>query len=100
MQFQGNLQVAILGLLMKEGNLDTFMVATSKVLMTLVKVQMLDTHGSNHLVMTGQDSGEVNQLYTLVQVPLEPTLFKTMESHMGMIWHNVTDDLINSRVIF
>ena len=44
MQFQGNVGGAILDLLMKEVKLDTSMVVTSKVLMTLVKVQTLVTH--------------------------------------------------------
>ena len=52
------------------------------------------SYGSNHLVMTGQDSGEVNQLYTLGGAGTARTdaIQNYVESHMGMIWHNVTDD--------
>ena len=80
---------------MKEVKLDTSMVVTSKVLMTLVKVQMLVTHMVlTILVMTGQDSGEVNQRYTLGGGGTARTdaIQNYVESHMGMIWHNVTDD--------
>jgi hypothetical protein len=52
------------------------------------------SYGSNHLVMTGQDSGEVNQRYTLGGGATARTdaIQNYVESHMGMIWHNVTDD--------
>ena len=52
------------------------------------------SYGSNHLVMTGQDSGEVNQRYTLGGGGTARTdaIQNYVESHMGMIWHNVTDD--------
>ena len=42
------------------------------------------SYGSNHLVMTGQDSGEVNQRYNLGGgLLLELTLFKTM---LNLTW--------------
>jgi hypothetical protein len=52
------------------------------------------SYGSNHLVLTGQDSGEVNQRYTLGGAGTARTdaIQNYVESHMGMIWHNVTDD--------
>ena len=52
------------------------------------------SYGSNHLVITGQDSGEVNQRYTLGGGGTARTdaIQNYVESHMGMIWHNVTDD--------
>ena len=95
MQFQGNLDGAILDLLMKEVKLDTSTVVTSKVLMTLVKEQMLVTHMVlTILVLTGQDHGEINQRYTLGGGGTARTdaIQNYVESHMGMIWHNVTDD--------
>ena len=52
------------------------------------------SYGSNHQVLTGQDSGELNQRYTLGGAGTVRTdaLSNYVESHMGMIWHNVTDD--------
>ena len=52
------------------------------------------SYGSNHLVATGQDSGEINQRYTLGGGGTARTdaIQNYVESHMGMIWHNVTDD--------
>ena len=52
------------------------------------------SYGSNHLVQTGQDAGEINQRYTLGGGGTARTdaIQNYVESHMGMIWHNVTDD--------
>ena len=52
------------------------------------------SYGSNHLVGTGQDHGEINQRYTLGGGGTARTdaIQNYVESHMGMIWHNVTDD--------
>jgi hypothetical protein len=52
------------------------------------------SYGSNHLVGTGQDHGEINQRYTLGGSGTARTdaIQNYVESHMGMIWHNVTDD--------
>jgi hypothetical protein len=52
------------------------------------------SYGSNHLVTTGQDDGEINQRYTLGGAGTQRTdaIQNYVESHMGMIWHNVTDD--------
>ncbi len=52
------------------------------------------SYGSNHLVTTGQDDGEINQRYTLGGAGTVRTdaIQNYVESHMGMIWHNVTDD--------
>jgi len=52
------------------------------------------SYGSNHLVTTGQDDGEINQRYTLGGAGTARTdaIQNYVESHMGMIWHNVTDD--------
>ena len=52
------------------------------------------SYGSNHLVLTGQDAGELNQRYSLGGSGTARTdaLQNYVESHMGMIWHNVTDD--------
>jgi len=52
------------------------------------------SYGSNHLVGTGQDHGEINQRYTLGGSVTARTdaIQNYVESHMGMIWHNVTDD--------
>ena len=52
------------------------------------------SYGSNHQVLTGQDSGEVNQRYTLggAGTVRNDALSNYVESHMGMVWHNVTDD--------
>ena len=80
---------------MKEVKQDTSMVVTSKVLMTSVKVQTLVTLMVLTIrVLTGQDSGEVNQRYTLGGAGTARTdaIQNYVESHMGMLWHNVTDD--------
>ena len=52
------------------------------------------SYGSNHQVLTGQDAGELNQRYSLGGGGTGRTdaLSNYVESHMGMIWHNVTDD--------
>ena len=52
------------------------------------------SYGSNHLVMTGQDAGEVNQRYNLGGGATARTdaIQNYVESHIGMIWHNITDD--------
>ena len=52
------------------------------------------SYGSNHLVMTGQDAGEVNQRYNLGGGATARTnaIQNYVESHMGMLWHNITDD--------
>ena len=52
------------------------------------------SYGSNHQVTTGQDAGELNQRYTLGGggTARADALSNYVESHMGMIWHNVTDD--------
>ena len=52
------------------------------------------SYGSNHQVLTGQDAGELNQRYTLGVggTTRDDALSNYVESHMGMIWHNVTDD--------
>ena len=52
------------------------------------------SYGSNHLSSTGQDAGEINQRYTLGGGGTARTdaIQNYVESHMGMIWHNVTDD--------
>ena len=44
--------------------------------------------------MTGQDAGEVNQRYNLGGGATARTdaIQNYVESHMGMIWHNITDD--------
>ena len=79
---------------MKEVKLDTSTVVTSKVLMTLVKEQILVTHMVLTILVTGQDHGEINQRYTLGGGGTARTdaIQNYVESHMGMIWHNVTDD--------
>ena len=80
---------------MKEVKQDTSMVVTSKVLMTLVKEQTSVIHTVlTILVGTGQDHGEINQRYTLGGSGTARTdaIQNYVESHMGMIWHNVTDD--------
>ena len=61
------------------------MVATSKVLMTWSSTNVGYSYGSNHLVMTGQDSGEVNQIYTPVCTARTDAIQNYVESHMGMI---------------
>ena len=52
------------------------------------------SYGSNHQVLTGQDAGELNQRYSLGGSgnARADALSNYVESHMGMIWHNVTDD--------
>ena len=52
------------------------------------------SYGSNHQVLTGQDAGELNQRYVLGGTGgvRRDALPNYVESHMGMIWHNVTDD--------
>ena len=48
------------------------------------------SYGSNHQVLTGQDSGAVNNIHNANTVTA--ALQNYVESHIGMLWHNVTDD--------
>jgi hypothetical protein len=48
------------------------------------------SYGSNHQVLTGQDSGAVNNVHNANNVTA--ALQNYVESHIGMLWHNVTDD--------
>ena len=80
---------------MKEVKLDTSTVVTSKVLMTLVKEQILVIHmDQTILFLQAKIFGELNQRYSLGGSGTARTdaLQNYVESHMGMIWHNVTDD--------
>jgi hypothetical protein len=48
------------------------------------------SYGSNHQVLTGQDSGAVNNVHNANTVTA--AIQNYVESHIGMLWHNVTDD--------
>ena len=95
MQFQGNLNGAYSGSLDERGKARHFYGGYIQGTYDFGQGTNIGySYGSNHLVQTGQDAGEINQRYTLGGGGTARTdaIQNYVESHMGMIWHNVTDD--------
>jgi hypothetical protein len=95
MQFQGNLGGAYSGSLDERGKARHFYGGYIQGTYDFGQGTNVGySYGSNHLVGTGQDHGEINQRYTLGGGGTARTdaIQNYVESHMGMIWHNVTDD--------
>ncbi len=96
MQFQGNLNGAYSGSLDERGKARHFYGGYIQGTYDFGQGTNVGySYGSNHLVTTGQDKGEIeNQTSTLGGAGTTRTdaIQNYVESHMGMIWHNVTDD--------
>jgi len=95
MQFQGNINGAYSGSLDERGKARHFYGGYIQGTYDFGQGTNIGySYGSNHLVGTGQDHGEINQRYTLGGSGTARTdaIQNYVESHMGMIWHNVTDD--------
>ena len=94
-QFQGNLNNAYSGSLDQRGKPRNFYGGYLQATYDFGQGTNIGySYGQNKQVMTGQDSGEYFQGYTAqTQTAARvAALVNYQESHIGMIWHNITDD--------
>ena len=96
MQFQGNLNGAYSGSLDERGKARHFYGGYIQGTYDFGQGTNVGySYGSNHLVTTGQDKGEIESITTSLGgagTVRTDAIQNYVESHMGMIWHNVTDD--------
>ena len=92
MQFQGNLNGAYSGSLDDRGKARHFYGGYLQATYDFGQGTNLGySYGSNHQVLTGEDWGDVNNI-DAGNTARTSALQNYVESHMGMIWHNVTED--------
>ena len=91
MQFQGNLAGGYFGSLDERGKARHFYGGYLQATYDFGQGTNLGySYGQNHQVLTGQDHGAVNNIHNANTVTA--ALQNYVESHIGMLWHNVTDD--------
>ena len=90
MQFQGNLNNAYFGSLDERGKARHFYGGYLQATYDFGQGTNLGySYGQNKQVLTGEDSGQVNRVDGDTR---GNALQNYVESHIGMLWHNVTDD--------
>ena len=96
MQFQGNVGGAYSGSLDERGKARNFYGGYIQGTYDFGQGTNIGySYGSNHLVTTGQDKGEIMRATQTLGgggTARTDAIQNYVESHMGMIWHNVTDD--------
>ena len=90
MQFQGNLANGYFGSLDTRGKARHFYGGYLQATYDFGQGTNLGySYGQNKQVLTGEDSGQINRIDGATRTA---ALQNYVESHMGMLWHNVTDD--------
>jgi hypothetical protein len=94
LQFQGNLNNAYSGSLDDRGKARNFYGGYLQATYDFGQGTNIGySYGQNKQVLTGHDAGAILEDYTTASGnALTSALVNYQESHIGMVWHNVTDD--------